>query len=563
MIEFALRRLSDGSEAVATRLRGFLLLETPILNKGAAFTEDERRDLGLIGLLPHHVADIDEQLERIYANFQAKPNDLEKHIYLRALQDRNEVLYYRFLLEHIEEMAPLVYTPTVGAACQRFSHIYRRARGLFMSYPHRDQFEAMLEHRLASDIDVIVVTDGERILGLGDQGVGGMGISIGKLSLYSLCGGIHPARTLPIVLDLGTDNVERLADPHYLGWRHHRIRGEEYWEFLDRFVEAVSKVAPKALVQWEDFAGANAPSILERYRDRICSFNDDIQGTAAVTTSTVLSASRAAGRSLTDERIVMVGGGSAGCGIAEQLADTMMDAGLTAPEAASHIWIVERDGLIMDTDAATCGQARFAKSAPDVAGWGEGRFDLAKVVSKVRPTTLIGVSGQAGLFTEAIVREMAAHVDRPTIFPLSNPTSKSEAIPEDLMRWTNGRALIATGSPFAPVERNGKPERVAQCNNSYIFPGLGLGVIASRARRVTNGMFAAATETLAGLACNANDGSLLPPFETIRDISRRIAVEVGMAAISDGVADSRSREEVERLVEETMWFPRYPMILAG
>lgn len=563
MIEFALRRLPDGSEAVTTRLRGFLLLETPILNKGAAFTEDERRDLGLIGLLPHHVADIDEQLERIYANFHAKPNDLEKHIYLRALQDRNEVLYYRFLLEHIEEMAPLVYTPTVGAACQRFSHIYRRARGLFMSYPHRDQFEAMLEHRMAHEIDVIVVTDGERILGLGDQGVGGMGISIGKLSLYSLCGGIHPARTLPIVADLGTDNADRLADPHYLGWRHHRIRGDRYFEFFDRFVAAVAKVAPRALVQWEDFAGSNAGAILDRYRDRICSFNDDIQGTAAVATATVLSAARAAGRSLCEERIVIVGGGSAGCGIAEQLAETMVGAGISRKEAESRIWVVDRDGLVLNTDVVTAGQARFAKSRDDLGQHGSRRLDLATVVTMVNPTTLIGVSGQPGIFTEPIVRGMASQVERPAILPLSNPTSKSEATPADLMHWTEGRALIATGSPFGPTYRNGRSVRIAQCNNSYVFPGLGLGVIACRAIRITDGMFAAATACLADLARSSTDGALLPPFTSIRDISRSIAIEVGIAAIGDAVADTLSREELEGRVDATMWYPRYPMILAG
>src|SRR5438093_1698214 len=484
--------------AERARPSGTEVLNVPTLNKGTAFIEEERSALGLHGLLPPHVESLEEQVVRAYEAYKRKDDDLERHIYLRALQDTNEVLFYRLLLDHIEEMTPIVYTPVVALACQQFSHIYRRPRGLFPSYPLRDSIPLLLRNRPNPEVDVIVVTDGERILGIGDQGAGGLGIPIGKLSLYTLIGGIHPARTLPIVWDVGTNNAERLRDPEYLGWRHERVTGQAYFDFVDQFVQAVKQELPNTCLQWEDFATPHARPILERYRDQLLTFNDDIQGTAAVALGAILGAAQVAGRPLKEHRVVMLGAGSAGIGVADFLRAAIQDAGLSHEEARRRFWFVDKDGLLHSgrTDL-TAEQRVYAQPRDRVSAWLSGRdgIGLADVIGKIDATVLIGLSTARGAFSESIVREMARKGERPIIFPLSNPTSKSEATADDLIRWTDGRALVATGSPFAPVPYGGRQIPIAQCNNIYIFPAMGLGVVASRARRVTDAMILAAART--------------------------------------------------------------------
>jgi len=540
------------------------LLNEQGLNKGTAFSSEERSALGLLGLLPPHQETLDEQVRRAYEAFQRKTDDLERHIYLRALQDTNEVLFYRLLLDHIVEMTPLVYTPVVAQACQQFSHIYRRARGLMISYPLRDSIADVLRNRPNRDIDVIVVTDGERILGIGDQGVGGLGIPIGKLSLYTLLGGIRPERTLPIVLDVGTNNPERLQDPEYLGWRHERITGQAYFDFVDQFVQAVKQELPDTCLQWEDFATPHARPILERYRNEMLTFNDDIQGTAAVALGTVLGAVKVTGRSLKDQQIVMLGAGSAGIGVADGLRRAMTESGLSETEARSRFWVVDKDGLLHSgRKDLSPEQAVYAKPGGQLSGWPRtfnGRIGLADVIDKVDATVLIGLSTVGGAFTEPIVREMARKTQRPIIFPLSNPTSKSEATAEDLIHWTEGRALVATGSPFAPVKFNGGAIPIAQCNNVFIFPAMGLAVVASGARRVTDGMLLVAAQTLGAHSPALTDsaGSLLPALTDLRRIAAEIAVAVGLQAQKEGVAPESTEAELRRKVEATQWTPAYP-----
>jgi malate dehydrogenase (oxaloacetate-decarboxylating) len=544
-------------------LRGTALINTPELNKGTAFTYEERTNLGLHGLLPPQIETLDEQVVRAYAAFQRKSDDLEKHIYLRQLQDTNEVLFYRLLLDHIDEMTPIVYTPVVGLACEEFSHIYRRPRGLYISYPMRDHIPTLLRNRPNAEIDVIVVTDGERILGIGDQGAGGLAIPIGKLSLYSLIGGIHPARTLPIVLDVGTNKPARLADPEYLGWRHERVTGPAYDDFIERFVQAVKTELPDTCLQWEDFANKHALPILQRYRDDLLTFNDDIQGTAAVALAALLSAVRLTGSKLRDQQIVILGAGSASIGVADYIRQEMTVEGLTDEEARSRFWIVKSDGLL-HTDHPGLSEVQMVYARPhlEVADWPrneKGQIGLAEVISKIRANVLIGLSTVGGAFKESIVREMAGKVARPIIFPLSNPTSKSEATAEDLIRWTEGRALVATGSPFPPVEFADQTIPIAQCNNVCIFPALGLGVIAAKARRVTDGMILAAARALAEYspAITGASGRLLPPVEDLRRVAVEIAMAVGMEAQQAGVAPQTSREELWRHVTDTQWSPAY------
>jgi len=545
-----------------TVVSGTDLLNLPILNKGTAFTEAERRQLGLEGLLPPHVETLDEQSLRAYEAYQRKTDDLERHIYLRALQDTNEVLFYRLLLDHIEEMTPMVYTPVVALACQQFSHIYRRPRGLFVSYPLRDSIPMLLRNRPNPDVDVIVVTDGERILGIGDQGAGGLGIPIGKLSLYTLVGGIRPERTLPIVLDVGTNNIERLKDPEYLGWRHERITGQAYFDFVDQFVQAIKQEFPNTCLQWEDFATPHARPILERYRDQLLTFNDDIQGTAAVALGAILGAVQVAGRPLKDQQVVMLGAGSAGIGVADFLRAAMRDAGLSEEDARRRFWIVDKDGLLHSgrTDL-TAEQRVYAQPRDRVSAWLSGRdgIGLADVIGKIDATVLIGLSTARGAFTEAIVREMGRKVERPIIFPLSNPTSKSEATAEDLIRWTDGRALVATGSPFAPVQYDGRKIPIAQCNNIFIFPAMGLGVVAARARRVTDSMILAAARALGEKSPALRDPSapLLPALQQLRNVAAHIATAAGRQAQRDGVAPKTSDAELDARVAETQWTPAY------
>jgi malate dehydrogenase (oxaloacetate-decarboxylating) len=551
-----------------TNLRGRALLETPLLNKGTAFSLLERQALGLDGLLPPAVETIEEQSFRAYKAYLRKPDDLERHIYLRQLQDTNEVLFYRLLLDHLEEMLPIVYTPVVAEACQEFSHIYRRPRGLIISYPLRDHIENLLRNRPNKEVSVIVVTDGERILGIGDQGVGGLGIPIGKLSLYTLIGGVPPAQTLPIVLDLGTNNEGRLADPEYLGWRHERITGNEYYDFIDRFVQAVIRELPDTLLQWEDFSKGHARPILDRYRDRLVTFNDDIQGTAAVTASAVFSAVRVSGKRLRDQQVVMLGAGSAGIGVADSLREAFVADGLTEDEARSRFWLVNSGGLLHSGRADLSAEQRpYAHPVERVADF-PGRLEnqhigLDAVIHKIDATILIGLSTLPGAFTESIVREMAAKCERPIILPLSNPTSKSEAAPEDLLRWTDGRALVATGSPFPAVTYRGRQMRISQCNNVFIFPAIGLAVSATRARRVSDGMFLAAARALAQHSPALADPAapLLPALTGLRRAAVEIAFAAGKQAQREGLCLKSSPESLRNAIVSSQWAPVYPAYL--
>ena len=547
---------------MAEELTGQAKLFDALTTKGTAFTRDERHRYGLLGLLPTAEKTLAQQTEHCWHEFSTRRNDLDKHIYLRALQDRNETLFYRVLRDHIPETMPIVYTPTVGEACQRFSEIYRRPRGLFVSYPDRERLSEVINNRPHRNPDVIVVTDGQRILGLGDQGIGGMGIPIGKLSLYVLIGGIDPARTLPIVLDVGTDNIELLEDPQYLGWRHRRISDDEYYAFIDEFVATVQDQLPDVLLQWEDFATAHALPILERYRDKLLTFNDDIQGTAAVTLGALHGASKVAGRPLSEQQVVMLGAGSAGIGVLDMVQREMMAQGLSAADASARIWVVDVVGLLTDdrTDLSP-GQRRFAQPANRVAGWGlSAPAQLADVVHHVDVGILMGLSTAAGAFTEEIVRELAAKTQRPIIFPLSNPTSHAEAHPSELDEWTGGRALIATGSPFAPLHRDGVERPIAQCNNVYIFPAMGLAVTAAQATRVTDDMMRVAAATLGDASPALSDPALplLPAWSDVPDVAVRIAHAVGRQAIADGVAPSRSDEELAERITAVHWNPEYP-----
>jgi malate dehydrogenase (oxaloacetate-decarboxylating) len=547
---------------MADEKHGQAALFDALTTKGTAFSPDERRKYGLLGLLPAVVKTLDEQAAHCWHEFSTRHDDLDKHIYLRALQDRNETLFYRVLRDHIPETLPIVYTPTGGDACQRFSEIYRRPRGLFVSYADRDCLDEVLNNRPHRDVDVIVVTDGQRILGLGDQGIGGMGIPIGKLSLYTLIGGIDPARTLPIVLDVGTDNVELLQDPQYLGWRHRRIDDDEYYAFIDRFVGAVRKALPDVLLQWEDFATTHALPILGRYRDKLLTFNDDIQGTAAVTVGALHGAAKVAGRPLSQQQVVMLGAGSAGIGVLNMVHREMVSEGLSEEAARQRIWVVDVVGLLTD-DRSDLSEAQreFAQPAGRVAAWGlTGPAQLADVVHQVDVGVLLGLSTATGAFTETIVREMASKADRPIIFPLSNPTSRAEAHPAELDQWTDGRALIATGSPFAPIHRDGVEHVVAQCNNVYIFPAMGLAVTAAQATRVTDEMMRIAAATLGEASPALDDPGqpLLPSWSDAPEVAVRIARAVAAQAVTEGVAPKRSSEEIAERIAQVRWTPAYP-----
>lgn len=545
-----------------THYSGYVLLETALLNKGTAFSTSERHDFNLDGLLPVAVENIEQQANRAYHQFLQFNNDLDKHIQLRNIQDTNETLYFKLIIDHLEEMLPIIYTPTVGLACQQFSRIYRRKRGLFLSYPERGKMDDMLQNATKSKVKIIVVTDSERILGLGDQGIGGMGIPIGKLAIYSACGGISPAYTLPIALDVGTNNQALLDDPMYMGWRHPRIEGEEYYQFVDEFIQATKARWPNVLIQFEDFAQANATPLLKKYQHEICCFNDDIQGTASVTVGTLLAACHATHSSIKSQRVVFVGAGSAGCGIAEQIIAHMIEAGLTEEQALNQVHLVSSHGLLTDDmEQLLDFQQKFAKSADEVSSWSSDGdiISLLDVVRENKPTILIGVSGQPGLMTEEIIKIMSTHCDHPIILPLSNPTSQVEALPEDIIKWSNGLAIVATGSPFEPIVFNGIQHAIAQCNNSYIFPGVGLGIIASHAKRVTDKMFMVASETLAKHSpqMNGSGNNLLPSLNEIRKVSLSIALSVGLQAIEEGVAASISKQQLEKNIKANFWSPEY------
>lgn len=541
---------------------GPALIETPLLNKGSAFSTEERVAFNLTGLLPPRYESIEEQLKRCYAQYSSFSDPMNKHIYLRAIQDNNETLFYRLIQDNIDEMMPIIYTPTVGDACEQFSDIYRNARGLFLSYSDRHQMDDILRNATKRNVKVIVVTDGERILGLGDQGIGGMGIPIGKLSLYTACGGISPAYTLPIMLDVGTNNEKLLNDPMYMGSRMPRIGQEEYDEFLDIFMKAVHKRWPNAMIQFEDFAQHNATPLLNRYRDQYCCFNDDIQGTAAVTVGTLLAACRSKGAKLSQQKVVFVGAGSAGCGIAEQIIQQMCAEGISEEQARSQIFMMDRLGLVTEsTPNLRDFQQKLAQANANLKHWQfDGEYpSLMDVMINIKPGVLIGVSGQAGLFTEEVIKAMHKGCETPIIFPLSNPSRQIEAHPEKVIEWTNGEAIVATGSPFKPVEFNGKMYPIPQCNNSYIFPGIGLGVLASKAQLISDGMLMVASEMLAEYSPSANGESkdLLPPLKEVPELSKKIAFAVAKKAQEEQLALVLEDDVLKDKIEKNFWKPEY------
>lgn len=555
---------SDTNEpSFRTRLHGIDLLLNPRYNKGTAFTEGERDVFGLHGLLPPHIGTLEDQRARRKRVLDSRETAFGKYSNMRDLQDNDETLFYSMIEHYTEELLPVVYTPAVGEGCQRFSEIWRRPRGLFISYPNRHRIDQILADRRYDGVRCIVVSDGERILGLGDQGAGGMGIPIGKMALYTALGGIPPEHCLPILLDVGTDNERLLNEPFYIGWQHHRVRGQEYDDFVEAFVVAVKNRWPNILLQWEDFAGTNAARLLERYRDRLCTFNDDIQGTAAVTTATLLAAVNATGVPLSQQTIAMFGAGSAGIGIIDLLIAAMKKEGLSEQQARSRIFAFNRYGLLVEgARGIKESQLPLVRKRADLANWklpsGED-VSLLEVVRNAKVTVLVGVSAQAGAFSEQIVREMARNTERPVIFPLSNPTSQSEATPVDLMRWTDGRALVGTGSPFPPVEVNGKQVRISQVNNSFIFPGLALGILVSQSRRVTDGMIMAATTALAGLSPSREDKTapLLPPIGDSRKVAPVIAEAVARKAVEEQVAAVDDAASLADRIRRYVWSPVY------
>ncbi|MDP2284657.1 MAG: NAD-dependent malic enzyme [Pseudohongiella sp.] len=543
---------------------GPTLLETPLLNKGGAFTEKERRTFNLLGLLPPRYETFEGQVKRAYMQYCSFAEPINKHIYLRAVQDTNETLFYRLISEHLVEMLPIIYTPTVGDACEHFSDIYRRARGLFLSYEEREFMSDIMQSVTKEKVKVIVVTDGERVLGLGDQGIGGMGITIGKLSIYTACGGISPAYTLPVTLDVGTNNQALLDDPMYMGLRHPRITGDEYNAFVDSFIEAAQERWPGVLIQFEDFAQPNAMPLLQRHRDRACCFNDDIQGTAAVTLGTLLAACRKKGEKLSAQLIVFVGAGSAGCGIAELIISAMVAEGLSDSQARAQIFMVDRFGLLTEGMPYLMDfQQKLTQPIAALEGWtleqDSEYASLFDVMNNVGASVLIGVSGKPGLFTERIVRRMHESCPRPIILPLSNPSRQVEAHPAEVLAWTEGKAIVATGSPFGKVEYNGKTYAIAQCNNSYIFPGIGLGVIACKSARVTDEMLMIASITLSENApqLEDNSASILPPLTDLPQISRKIAFAAARMAMSQGHAREIPDEELLEIIEHNFWTPAY------
>lgn len=552
-----------GERYLAVLVKGKQILMDPLLNKGTAFTHRERDEFALHGLLPPATGTIKKQLARAYENFQTNTTDLDKFIYLTALHDRNEVLFYRLVYEHIDEMMPIVYTPVVGEACEHFSHIYRTGRGIYIAYEHKNDIEKILANASVDNPSIIVVTDGERILGLGDQGVGGMGIPIGKLALYTLCAGISPYTTLPILLDVGTDNEEALKDPLYLGTRHRRIRGDEYQAFIDSFVAAVNQVFPKVVLQWEDFLKGNAIKQLERFRDKLCTFNDDIQGTAGVVVAGLFSAMRITGKSMRDQRVIFAGAGASAQGISGLIVAAMMEEGMSRDEAVGRIYTVDSGGLVTkERSNLEDFKATYARDVAEIASWkvkDRTRVTLEETIANVKPTILLGSSGTPGIFSEDVIRTMAQAVERPIIFPLSNPTSKSECTPEHAITWSDGRAIVATGSPFAPVKYGDRLYRIGQGNNAFIFPGVGLGLAVSRARRVTDAMFLAAAKALASKVSDSDleECAVYPMLTRIRECSHAVACATATQAVREGLADEEIMDNLEQRIQQAMWMPEY------
>ncbi|MDY0001805.1 MAG: NAD-dependent malic enzyme [Polyangia bacterium] len=554
---------TNGQRYLAVNKKGAMVINHAFTNKGTAYTQEEREALELHGLLPPRVFTMAEQLQRVYGALQSKTSPLERYIYLMSLLDRNETLFYRIVHEHIDELMPIVYTPTVGEACQKYSHIFRRSRGLFVSYEDRDRIPSILKNATTRTPSIIVVTDGERILGLGDQGAGGMGISIGKLCLYTLCAGIQPFSTIPIALDVGTDNEGLLEDPLYIGLRQKRVRGAEYQEFIDRFVQAVKEVFPNVLLQWEDFLKGNAIHQLRRFRNELCTFNDDIQGTAGVVVAGLYGALRLTGGRMRDQKVVFAGAGASAQGISDLLVAAMQEDGLSREEAVARIYTTDSRGLVTKHRASLEDfKATYARPVEEVAGFkcaDRGRITLKETIENVRPTVLLGSSGTPGTFDEGVVRMMAQFQERPIIFPLSNPTSKVECTPEDALRWSEGRAVVATGSPFPKVALGGKTFRIGQCNNAFVFPGVGLGIIVGRVRRVTDGMFLASAQALAELVTPADlaENAVFPELSRIRECSRVVAEATIRRAVAEGHADPQCLLDIEETVPRAMWFPSY------
>ena len=540
---------------------GPALLETPLLNKGSAFSSEERDSFNLTGLLPHNIETIEEQSLRAYHQLRSFTTAIDKHIYLRNIQDTNETLFHHLIEQHIEEVMPLIYTPTVGLACEKFSQIYRRKRGLFISYPERHKIDDMLQNATKQKVKVIVVTDGERILGLGDQGIGGMGIPIGKLALYTACGGISPAYCLPILLDVGTNNQQLLDDPMYMGWRNPRISGDEYNEFVDLFIQAVKRRWPEVLLQFEDFAQENATPLLNKYRDQLCCFNDDIQGTAAVSVGTLIAACLNKGQKLSQQTIAFLGAGSAGCGIAEHIIRQMQREGLTEEQARKQVFMVDRYGLLTDSMTELQKfQTPLVQKEADIEHWDRSqKLGLAQVVKQAKITVLFGVSGQKGLFTQEVVEALCDNTEHPIVLPLSNPTSRVEATPQEVTNWSRGKAIVATGSPFPNTTFEGQSYEVSQCNNSYIFPGIGLGVLAARATGISDNMLMAASQALADISMEYEKvpGAILPPIQFIREISEKIAYAVALQAIEDKLALPVTAENLGRRLKANFWLPKY------
>lgn len=561
-------RNEDGHETVQIAVRGRQVLARPMLNRGSAFSPEDRDALGLRGLIPPAVNTIDDQVRRCYGQFQMQPTNLAKYVYLNSLQDLNEILFHRLVAEHLDEMMPIIYTPTVGEAIQQFSSTFDRQRGIYLSIEDHGGAEGIASALAAygngpDDVDIVVVTDSEGILGIGDQGVGGIRIAIGKSAVYTTAAGIHPMRVLPVVLDVGTDNLALLHDPNYLGLRRERVRGEEYDAFIGDFVEAVQERFPKALLHWEDFGATNAHQILETYRDQVCSFNDDIQGTAAVVVASALAACKAKGEKLSEQRVVIHGAGTAGIGIADLMRDIMISEGLDPDEASARFWGLGSRGLIHTGGRMRPFQERYARPTDELADWQadeDGNYSLAETVRQARPTVLIGTSAQAGAFTEEIVREMTSVTERPIILPLSNPTSKAEAVPEDLLEWTDGGALIATGSPFKPVVRDDVTYTIAQANNALVFPGMGLGTVAVRATRLTDGMITAAAQAVAEMTTVGTQGAaVLPSMRELRSVSAAVAERVAAAAVEEGVA-TLELDNPRETIANLMWTPEYPEV---
>lgn len=564
MLDFKLyRNEQTGETHIETSLCGKPLLTTPQLNKGTAFTNEERKDFGLLGKLPHRVETLDEQVKRAYLQYSSYTTRLQQNIYLNNLHDKNQVLFYKLISRHLGEMLPTIYTPIVGTAVKRFSHEYRQPRGLYIAHTDKNQIEEIINNRSNPEIDLVVVTDGEGVLGIGDQGIGGMDIPVAKLMVYSLCGGIDPLRTLPVFLDVGTNNQDLLNDPMYLGCRHPRINNEDYNDFIRTFVNAIHKQFPNAFLHWEDFGRGNARRILDQFQDELCTFNDDIQGTGAVTLAALLAACDVTGTKLKDQRIVVFGAGSAGTGISDQIIDAMIRDGLSQEEAHKRFWLIDKQGLLLqhDTDL-TDAQRPYAREEAEIKNWmtvQKQNPSLTDTIKHVKPTILIGCSAQPGAFSQDIIEIMSAHCERPIVFPLSNPDEKCEAKPADIINWSRGKALIATGTEFPPVEYQNRMIQIAQCNNALVFPGIGLGVLAVSATKLTKEMILAAAQTLGQFSPCKKDSflPLLPSLNNAQTVAKKIAIAVAQCAIDSGYAQRHQDKNLEQLIERMFWEPRY------